>query len=234
MDARELAATIDQTMLKPNVGEAEARLWMAAQSDAGFASLCVSPALVPAAARALAGTSTKVCTVVAFPLGYALSASKADEARRLLAAGALEIDMVVNIGAVLEGAFDAVESDVSAVVKAVSEDGRPGSLVKVILETGYLTPELIAHACKAAVRAGADFVKTSTGFGPRGASLEDVHTMRTAVGPNVGVKAAGGIRTLDVALAMLEAGATRIGTSAGLEIVSALASHDHAVRPAAG
>jgi deoxyribose-phosphate aldolase len=224
MDVRDLAAMIDQTMLKPSVGEAEARVWMAAQSDAGFASLCVSPSLVPSAALALAGTCTKVCTVVAFPLGYALSVSKADEARRLLAAGAVEIDMVVNIGAVLEGAFDVVEADVASVVEAVAQDGADGSLVKVILETGYLTPELIEHACKAAVRAGADFVKTSTGFGPRGANLEDVRIMRTAVGPNVGVKAAGGIRTLDTALAMIEAGATRIGTSAGLEIVSALAA----------
>jgi deoxyribose-phosphate aldolase len=224
MDARELAATIDQTLLKPTVGEAEARLWMAAQSDGGFASLCVSPALVPAAARALAGTTTRVCTVVAFPLGYALSVSKADEARRLLAAGAVEIDMVVNIGAVLEGAFDAVEADVASVVEAVAQDGGAGSLVKVILETGYLSPEQIGHACKAAVRAGADFVKTSTGFGPRGASVEDVRIMRAAVGPDVGVKAAGGIRTLDSALAMLDAGATRIGTSSGLEIVAAFGS----------
>jgi deoxyribose-phosphate aldolase len=224
MNAQELAATIDQTLLKPTVGEVEARAWMAAQRDAGFATLCVSPALVPAAADILAGTGTRVCTVVAFPLGYALSASKADEAERLLAAGAVEIDMVVNIGAVLEGAFESVEAEVASVVEIAARKGPSGSLVKVILETGYLTTELIRRASEAAVRGGAAFVKTSTGFGPRGASVEDVRIMRAAVGRRVGVKAAGGIRTLATALAMLDAGATRLGTSAGLGIVAELAA----------
>jgi deoxyribose-phosphate aldolase len=234
MDVCALAATIDQTLLKPTVGEGEARAWMAAQRDAGFASLCVSPCLVPAAAEILAGTATKVCTVVAFPLGYALSAAKADETRRLLAAGAVEIDMVVNIGAVLERAFDAVEADVAAVVRAVGQDGPDGSLVKVILETGYLTSDLITAASEAAVRAGADFVKTSTGFGPRGASADDVRTMRAAVGPSIGVKAAGGIRTLDSVLEMLDAGATRIGASAGLEILAQAAGREDAAGHTAG
>jgi deoxyribose-phosphate aldolase len=233
MDARELAGAIDQTLLKPTVGEAQARAWMEAQVDAGFASLCVAPFLVPTAAAVLAGTATRVCTVVAFPLGYALGVSKADEAKRLLAAGAVEIDMVVNIGAVLEGAFDVVETDIARVVETVAAEGPAGSLVKVIMETGYLGSEQITHACKAAVRAGAAFVKTSTGFGPRGASLEDVHLMRAAVGPEIGVKAAGGIRTLTDALAMLTAGASRIGTSAGLEIVSAMAA-DESMPLAAG
>ena len=220
MDASTLAAMIDQTLLKPTAGDAAGRAWIAAQRDAGFASLCVMPALVPIASVMLEGTCTKVCTVVAFPLGYALSASKADEARRLIEAGADEVDMVVNIGAVLEQDLRAVESDVQAVAEAVA-DASDAALLKVILETGYLTPELVILACEAAVRGGARFVKTSTGFGPRGASVDDVRIMRAAVGPDIGVKAAGGIRDLGTALAMIEAGASRIGTSAGLEIVSA-------------
>ena len=224
MDARGLAAMIDQTLLKPTAGEEAGREWIAAQRDAGFASLCVMPALVPAAAAMLEGTRTVVCTVVAFPLGYALSASKADEARRVIGAGAQEVDMVINIGAVLEGDLAAAGADVAAVAEAVADESAGDALLKVILETGYLTPEQIDAACRAAVRGGAHFVKTSTGFGPRGASVEDVAIMRAAVGRDIGVKAAGGIRDLASALSMIEAGASRIGTSAGLEIVSALGS----------
>ena len=224
MDAGTLAAMIDETLLKPTAGDAAGREWIAAQRDAGFASLCVMPALVPAAAAMLAGTGTAVCTVVAFPLGYALSASKADEARRVIAAGAQEVDMVIRIGAVLEGDLAGAEADVAAVAEAVADESAGDALLKVILETGYLTPEQMHAACLAAVRGGAHFVKTSTGFGPRGASVEDVRLMRAAVGPQTGVKAAGGIRDLASALSMIEAGASRIGTSAGLEIVSALRS----------
>lgn len=223
MDARTLASMIDQTMLKPTVGDAAGREWIAAQRDAGFATLCVMPALVPAAAAILAGSGTRVCTVVGFPLGYALSASKADEARRLIEAGADEVDMVANIGAEVEGDFASVEDDVAAVAEAVS-DASDTALLKVILETGYLTQGLVRLASLAAVRGGARFVKTSTGFGPRGASIEDVETMRAAVGPDIGVKAAGGVRDLASALAMIDAGASRIGTSAGLELLAALAS----------
>jgi deoxyribose-phosphate aldolase len=224
LDAAGLAAMIDQTLLKPTVGEAEGRAWIAAQRDAGFASLCVMPALVPAAAEMLVGSRTRVCTVVAFPNGYALAVSKADEARRVVDAGADEVDMVLRIGAVLESDFAAVEDEVAAVAAAVEDESAGTALLKVILETGYLTPALVGLASKAAVRGGARFVKTSTGFGPRGASVEDVRTMRAAVGPDVGVKAAGGIRDLATALAMIEAGASRIGTSAGLEILRELAS----------
>lgn len=222
MDAQTLAAMLDQTLLKPTVGETDARAWMEQQRERGFASLCVMPAAVPVAAKVLAGTKTKVCTVVAFPLGYALPVSKADEARRLVEAGAAEIDMVLNVGAVLEGRFDEVEDDIAGVVAATAEASGKTGLVKVILETGYLTLEQITEASVAAVRAGADFVKTSTGFGPRGASVDDVRVMRAAVGPSVGVKAAGGIRDLATALALLEAGATRIGTSSGEKIIAAL------------
>jgi deoxyribose-phosphate aldolase len=222
MDASTLAAMIDQTLLKPTAGGKAGREWIAAQRDAGFASLCVMPSLVPIAAAMLEGTGTKVCTVVAFPLGYALSASKADEARRLIGAGADEVDMVASIGAIVEGDFTAVEEDIAAVAEAVA-DSSSTAILKVILETGFLTPELVVLASSAAVRGGAHFVKTSTGFGPRGASIEDVRLMRGAVGPDVGVKAAGGIRDLEAALAMIEAGASRIGTSAGRDIVAALA-----------
>jgi deoxyribose-phosphate aldolase len=221
MDVRELAASIDQTLLKPTVGERAAREWMLLQRDAGFASLCVSPFLVPAAAGVLAGTSTKVCTVIAFPLGYAVAASKADEARRLVGLGALEIDMVMNVAAALEGSWGYVRDDIAQVVSATREASGGAAIVKVILECAYLGgPAVVTPACRAAVEAGADFVKTSTGFGPHGATLDDVHTMRAAVGPDIGVKAAGGIRTLQDALAMLDAGASRIGASAGLEIVA--------------
>jgi len=223
MDSRQLAAMIDQTLLKPTVGEADGRAWIEKQRGTGFASLCVMPSLVPAAAKLLAGSETVVCTVISFPLGYALSESKADEAWRAIQAGAREVDMVVNIGAVLAGDYAAVEEDVSDVAHAVDKAGS-GALLKVILETGYLSADQIRDASLAAVRGGAAFVKTSTGFGPRGASVEDVAIMRAAVGPDIGVKASGGIRDLAAALAMIEAGATRIGTSAGLEIVAALAA----------
>lgn len=221
MSGREIAALIDQTLLKPNVCERDAKAWIAEQRDGGFASLCVAPAMVPWAAESLAGTATKVCTVVAFPLGYALTASKSEEAMRLLEAGAVEIDMVISIGAVLEGDWGFVEADVLAVVDAVETSGVEGALTKVILETGYLDDEQISKACAACVRAGAQFVKTSTGFGPRGASVEDIRLMRAAVPEHTGIKAAGGIRDLKTARLMIEAGATRIGTSAGREIVAA-------------
>jgi deoxyribose-phosphate aldolase len=221
MDVRELAASIDQTLLKPTVGEREARRWMTLQRDAGFASLCVSPFLVPTAAEVLAGTATRVCTVVAFPLGYAVASSKADEARRLVELGAVEIDMVMNVAAALEDSWEYVLTDIGHVVRATRDASGGTALVKVILECAYLGgPERITAACKAAVAAGADFVKTSTGFGPHGATLDDVRTMRAAVGPSIGVKAAGGIRTLSDALAMLDAGANRIGASAGLDILA--------------
>lgn len=221
IDRATLVSSIDQTLLDPTVGPRAGAEWIAANAGFGFASLCVSPFLVPAAARALAGTPTKVCSVCAFPLGYATTAAKAAEARRLVAAGCAEVDMVMNCGAMLEGDAAYVAEDIAAVHEAVIEASDGAALLKVILETGRLTPELVAQASVIAVRAGAEFVKTSTGFGPRGASVEDVRIMRQAVGPDVGVKAAGGIRDLATALAMLEAGATRIGASGGARIMAA-------------
>lgn len=222
MDRTELAGMIDQTLLKPTVGYNMARDWMESQRDAGFATLCVSPFLVPLASELLAGTPTRVCTVVSFPLGYSLTETKVEEARHLVGLGAVEIDMVVNIAAVVEGEVSLVRDDVAAVVAAVRDASGGTALVKVILETGYLEPEQIDCTSRVCAAAGADFVKTSTGFGPRGASVEDVRIMRAAVGPEKGVKAAGGIRDLENALAMIEAGATRLGTSSGLEILAAL------------
>lgn len=225
MDRRTLARAIDQTLLKPTVGIREAAAWMESSANAGFASLCVSPFLVPLAERVLNGSDTVVCSVVGFPLGYALTETKAEEAAQLTDLGCREIDMVMNVAALLEGDEMLVSEDVAAVVAAVADVSGNEAIVKVILETGYLTPEQIARASELSVAAGADFVKTSTGFGPRGASEEDVRVMRAAVGPDIGVKASGGIRDLATALAMLEAGANRIGTSSGLEILQAFEAH---------
>ncbi|MFU8891886.1 MAG: deoxyribose-phosphate aldolase [Anaerosomatales bacterium] len=222
MNTSVLAAAIDQTLLKPTSGFGEAAAWMDAVRDAGFASLCVSPFLVPLAAQKLAGTETRVCSVVGFPLGYSNTETKSAEARLLVDLGCAEVDMVFNIAAFLEGETTFVEDDIRAVVDGVrhASDGR--AIVKVIIETGYLTEGEVDSASRIAVAAGAHYVKTSTGFGPRGASVADVRIMRAAVGPDIGVKAAGGIRDLDTALEMLDAGATRLGSSSGLEILEAL------------
>ncbi len=219
IDRETLAGMIDQTLLKPTAGRDAALEWMEANRDAGFASLCVSPFLVPLAAQILAGRSTRVCAVVGFPLGFALTETKAAEARRLIELGANEIDMVLNIAALIEGDDAFVTSDIAAVALATCETSIGDYVVKVILETGYLTPEQITRASRLAVASGAHFVKTSTGFGPRGASTADVRLMRAAVGDEAGVKASGGIRDLSSAMSMIEAGATRIGTSSGLEIL---------------
>lgn len=218
-DIAALAAAIDQTLLKPTAGFQEAGQWMTASRDAGFASLCVSPFLVPVAAEVLAGTSTVVCSVCGFPLGYSLTETKAEEAVHLVELGCLEVDMVMNVAGLLSGDHDFVRNDIEAVVVAVQEESEGTGIVKVILETGYLTQDQIVTASTLAVEAGAAFVKTSTGFGPRGASVQDIEIMRQTVGRDVGVKASGGIRDLAAALSMIEAGADRIGTSAGLEIL---------------
>jgi deoxyribose-phosphate aldolase len=223
MDAGTLAGMLDQTLLKPTVGEPEGREWLRAQRDLGFASVCVTPLLVPAAVGLMRGTGTRVCTVVGFPLGYETTDTKVFAAAELVRAGAREIDMVVRIGDLLAGRDDDVCEDIESVVRAVEavSDGR--GLVKVILETGYLDDDTIRRGCDLAERSGAAFVKTSTGFGPRGANVADVAIMREVVGDRLGVKAAGGIRTTADALALIEAGASRIGTSAGDVIVAGLA-----------
>jgi deoxyribose-phosphate aldolase len=215
-----LAGAIDQTLLAPTTGFGEGRSWIEANRSRGFATLCVSPFLVPVAAQLLAGDSTGVCSVAAFPLGYANTESKAEEASTLVQLGCAEVDMVVNVAALIEGENAFVLDDIAAVVQAVLEASEGRSIVKVILETGHLADEHIVRGCTLAVEAGAQFVKTSTGFGPRGASVRDLELMRATVGPDIGVKAAGGIRDLDAALAMLQAGASRLGTSAGSQILA--------------
>jgi deoxyribose-phosphate aldolase len=224
MDPQTLAAMLDQTLLKPTAGYETASAWIESNRDAGFATLCVSPFLVPLANQRLSGSCTRVCAVVGFPNGYSLTETKAEEARRLIELGAAEIDMVMNVGAFLDGEHQLVVEDIAAVALSVCDASGDTALLKVILETGYLTPDQVVEASKLAASAGAHYVKTSTGFGPRGASVEDVRAMHGAVGPDVKVKAAGGIRDLPTALAMIEAGASRIGTSSGLEIIAAIGS----------
>jgi deoxyribose-phosphate aldolase len=211
----ELAPTIDHTLLKPTATGADIKKLCQEAKDYGFGAVCVQPCYVKLACSELQGTPVKVATVIGFPLGANTSETKAAEAQEAVRNGAEELDMVLNIGALKEGRFDDVSRDIEAVVKAAA-----GALVKVILETCYLTAEEIVRACQLAVAAGADFVKTSTGFGTAGAKADQVRLMRETVGPKIGVKASGEIRTYADAIAMIEAGASRIGASASIQIVS--------------
>lgn len=224
VDIATLASAIDQTLLRPTAGMAEAAEWMEESRDKGFATFCVSPFLVPLVAQRLAGTVTAVCSVAGFPLGYSLTETKAEEAVHLVQLGCGEVDMVMNVAAFLEGEYRYVLDDIESVVIAVSETSEGSGIVKVILETGHLDEEGIARASALVAQAGAAFVKTSTGFGPRGASVRDVEIMRAEVGSALGVKAAGGIRDFDTAMSMLDAGANRLGTSNGLEILAQAAA----------
>jgi deoxyribose-phosphate aldolase len=215
-----IAALIDHTLLRPEATEADIRKLCAEARQYGFASVCVNPYWVPVAARELAGSAVKVCTVVGFPLGATATEAKVAEAEAAVRAGAVEIDMVINLGALRSGDLDRVKLDIQAVV-AAAHSAR--AIVKVILETALLDDNQKAVACTLAKLAGADFVKTSTGFGPHGATAADVALMRRIVGPEMGVKASGGIRTLDDLRQMAAAGATRIGASASVKIVEAAA-----------
>jgi deoxyribose-phosphate aldolase len=185
----------------------------------GFAAVCVNPCWIGFAKDRLAGSPVKVATVIGFPLGANTPATKAFEARDAREAGADELDMVINIGALIERDYATIEREIASVV-GVGHASE--ALVKVILETAYLDDAQKAIAAQIAAAAGADFVKTSTGFGPEGATVEDVRLLRQVVGPTIGVKASGGIRTLDEALAMIEAGATRLGTSSTKAILDEL------------
>lgn len=205
---------IDHTLLKPTARQAQVQQLIDEAIEADFASVCVNPTWVPLAAAKLAGTDVKVCTVIGFPLGANTTEVKAFEAADAVKKGAHEVDMVINIGAALDDEWEFVEEDIAAVVTAA----KP-ALVKVILETCYLNDEQIAEASKRAVAAGADFVKTSTGFGDGGATVEAVRIMRETVGPDIGVKASGGVRTPEDLAAMVAAGATRIGTSNGVSLI---------------
>ena len=205
---------IDHTLLKPESRQDQIDKLIREAKTYNFASVCINPTWVSYAAKALEGTDIKVCTVIGFPLGATTSAVKAFETKDAISHGADEVDMVINIGQAKSGHFVFVEEDIRAVVEASG-----GKLVKVIIETCLLTDKEKIKACQAAVAAGADFVKTSTGFSTAGARLDDVRLMRQTVGPDVGVKAAGGTRSLEDAQAFIEAGATRIGTSAGVTIM---------------
>jgi deoxyribose-phosphate aldolase len=217
-----IASLIDHTILKPEATEAEVRKVCAEALKYGFASVCINPYWVPLAARLLKGSKVKVCTVVGFPLGATLTEVKREETEAAVRCGANEIDMVLNIGALRSGDMDRVKQDIAAVVEVAH---RGGATAKVILETALLEDNQKALACTLSKLAGADFVKTSTGFGPHGATVHDVALMRSVVGQEMGVKASGGIRTLDDLRKMAEAGATRIGASASVKIVEAALSN---------
>ena len=210
-----MAQYIDHTILKPDATAAEVRKLCEEAKEYNFASVCVNPSYVSMAAAELKESPVKITTVIGFPLGATTPTSKAIETRDAIANGADEIDMVINIGALKSGNDNLVRRDIEGVVEGASGRG----IVKVILETALLTDEEKVRGCLLAKTAGADFVKTSTGFGPGGATVEDIALMRRTVGPEMGIKASGGIRDFETAKAMVDAGATRIGASASVSIV---------------
>ena len=213
---RRLAGLIDHTLLRPEATRAQVEQLCGEARRFGCATACVSPSWVSFTGERLRGSPVKVATVVGFPFGATLTVAKRAEAEVAILAGAQEIDMVMNIGAMKSGDLDRVESDIRGVVEVCHQ---AGVLLKVILENAYLSDEEKVAACRIAQRAGADYVKTSTGLAPAGATEGDVRLMRQTVGPAMGVKAAGGIRTLADALRFLEAGADRLGTSAAKVIL---------------
>lgn len=207
---------IDHTLLKPEATEADIKKLCAEAKEYQFYSVCVNSSYVELAARELSGSETKVCAVVGFPLGAMELNAKAFETEQACLHGASEIDMVLHIGALKEGRLDYVKNDIAAVVTTASDYN---AIVKVILETCLLTKDEIVTACELAVKAGAAFVKTSTGFSTGGATAEDIALMRKTVGDRAMVKASGGIRDIQKAMEMIEAGADRLGTSASIGIV---------------
>ncbi len=213
----ELAKTIDHTLLKATATASQIKELCAEARANHFASVCVNPRWVTLAAKELSGSAVLVCTVVGFPLGAIPSESKAAETKLAIAQGAREIDMVIDLGALKAGDLKTVEEDIRVVVKAAGK-----AIVKVIIETCFLSDDEKRLACEAAVRAGAAFVKTSTGFGTGGAVKEDIILMRKVVGDKCKIKAAGGVRSHHDALAMLEAGADRVGSSSGVAIIAEL------------
>jgi deoxyribose-phosphate aldolase len=213
---RELARRIDHTLLKPEATREQIEALCREALEHGFATVCVNPTWVRLCAALLRASETRVCTVVGFPLGANVPEAKAFEAARAIADGACELDMVINVGALKSGNYTLVERDIRGIVET---GRRAGALVKVIIEAALLGDDEKVKACVLAKVAGADFVKTSTGFGPGGATTGDVALMRRVVGPEMGVKAAGGVRDLRSAQAMLDAGADRIGASVGVKIV---------------
>ncbi|MBE6351537.1 MAG: deoxyribose-phosphate aldolase [Treponema bryantii] len=234
MTKKEIASYIDHTALSADCGVKQIGILCSEALKYGFASVCVNPVNVAFASSELAGSDVKVCTVIGFPLGAATSAAKAFETEDAIFNGADEIDMVINIGAAKDGRYSIVSSDIATVVETARNAGEKVNkkiIVKVILETCLLDEQTIKSCCLCAKKAGADFVKTSTGFAtpkgydgrllPNGASESHVKLMREVVGPDMGVKASGGIRSAAMAALMLKAGANRIGTSSGVNIVEA-------------
>lgn len=232
MTKNEIAKMIDHTMLAQTAGIKEITKLCNEAKTYNFASVCLNPLFVPVCKKELEGTDVMVCTVIGFPLGATSTASKVFETVQAINDGADEVDMVINSGAALECRFSEIELDIAAVVKAAKETGiklNRKITVKVILETCFLNDQTLVTLCQCAIRAGADFVKTSTGFAtpkdingtllPNGASAHHVEIMRKTVGPDFGVKASGGIRTAKKALEMIQAGASRIGTSNGVQII---------------
>jgi deoxyribose-phosphate aldolase len=213
---RSIASLIDHTLLKPETAESDIVQLCREAREHGFKTVCINPFWVEVARRELSNSSVLVCTVIGFPLGASLSEIKVSEARLALGQGAAEIDMVQNVGALraVGGAFVAAEIASLAVLAHSS-----GAILKVIIETSVLSDEQKALSCRLALEAGADFVKTSTGFSAAGATEGDVRLMRATVGPSMGVKASGGVRTFDAVRRMVEAGATRIGSSSGVQII---------------
>ncbi|WP_028973054.1 deoxyribose-phosphate aldolase [Spirochaeta cellobiosiphila] len=214
MDVKELVSYFDHTILKATATKTDVVKLCEEAKEYDFASVCVNPAWVSLCSKTLKGTNVKVCTVIGFPLGANHSDVKAFETKQAIKEGAQEVDMVINVGALLEGNDNLVLKDIQSVVTAAN-----GTLVKVILETCYLNNEQIVKACELSVQAGADFVKTSTGFGTGGATKEHVALMASTVKGKAKVKASGGIRTLEDTLTMINNGADRIGASAGVAII---------------
>lgn len=213
--SKNLAKYIDHTLLKPDTTQEEIEQLLKEAKEYGFASVCVNPYWVSYSADFLKEANVKVCTVIGFPLGATTTETKVFETIQAIENGATEVDMVINIGELKSGNEDNVHQDIISVVKAA--EGK--ALTKVIIETSLLTDEEKVKACELAKSAGADFVKTSTGFSGGGATEADIKLMRNTVGSQMGIKASGGVRTRQVALSMIEAGATRIGASAGIDII---------------
>ncbi|WHY96004.1 deoxyribose-phosphate aldolase [Peribacillus simplex] len=216
--SQNVAGLIDHTLLKADATKEQIKVLCEEAREYNFASVCVNPTWVKYASELLEGSEVKVCTVIGFPLGASTPETKAFETKDAIANGAHEVDMVINIGALKDKDDELVEQDIRAVVAAST--GK--ALSKVIIETSLLTDEEKVRACELAVKAGTDYVKTSTGFSTGGATVEDITLMRKTVGPDIGVKASGGVRNTSDAQKVIEAGATRIGASAGVSIVKGL------------
>lgn len=223
MNKAQIAKMIDHTILKAEATESEIIKLCKEAIHYNFASVCVNPSMVPVAAKELKGTHVKVCTVIGFPLGATTTEVKAFETKDVIEKGATEVDMVINVGKLKERNLEYVKNDIKAVVEAA----KGKAFTKVIIETCLLTEEEKIIACRLSKEAGSDFVKTSTGFSTGGATVEDIKLMRETVGPEMGVKASGGVRSKKDALAMIENGATRIGASASISICEGTESNSN-------